>query len=284
MPVKSPAHSQFHAITVDLEDWYHVCAASKQRRDSFAMERVVFVTKSILELLHRHQSKATFFVLGSVAEQYPELIEEIARAGHEIASHGWSHRLVTELTPGVFADELLKTADLLERRTGKRPAGFRAPQWSLCPRRTPWAFEILAEQGYAYDSSLTPLAFVGDPSGPRIPHRIETQQGGLWEIPPLVTPTVFGNLPTGGGWGFRFFPEWLIRRTLFSRQRLGQPGVIFIHPRELDPDGPRIALNFLRSFLVYGPRTSSGPRLERLLESFRFRSLGELVSSWQSAS
>ncbi len=280
----APAHSLFHAITVDLEDWYHVCGVSRQTTNSSGMERIVPVTKSILGLLHRHQSKATFFVLGSVAEQYPELIENIAQHGHEIASHGWSHRLVTELTPDEFADELLRTADLLERQTGKRPAGFRAPQWSLCRRRTPWAFEILAQQGYTYDSSLTPLAFVGDAGGPRIPHRIETQAGVLWEIPPLVTPTPWGNLPTGGGWGFRVFPEWLLRQTLLADQRQGQPGVLFIHPRELDPDGPRIALNFLRSFLAYGPRASSEPRLERLLELFRFTTLEELVSSWQSAS
>lgn len=283
MPCQTLVSSPFHAITVDLEDWYHVCAVSKQTSFSSAMERIVPVTESLLDLLRRHRIKATFFILGSVAEQHPELIENIARHGHEIASHGWSHCLVTKLTPDAFADELLRTADLLERQTGKRPAGFRAPQWSLCRRRTPWAFEILAQQGYIYDSSLTPLAFVGNARGPRIPHRIGTKAGELWEIPPLVTPSLLGNLPTGGGWGFRFFPEWLIRQTLLGSQRLGQPGVLFIHPRELDPDGPRIALNVLRSFLAYGPRVSSEPRLTRLLELFRFKTLGELVSSWQSA-
>lgn len=280
MPSQLPAHSPYHGITVDLEDWYHVCGVPEPR-DLSGKERLPAATERLLRMFDRYQVKATFFILGSVAERSPELIEKIAQDGHEIASHGWSHRLVTELAPDQFADELVRTADLLQCQTGKRPSGFRAPQWSLCRKRTPWAFEILAQQGYAYDSSLTPLAFVGNSRGPRTPHTIETQAGTLWEIPPLVTPSLLGNLPTGGGWGFRVFPEWLVRQTLLSSQRLAQPGVLFIHPRELDPDGTRIALNFLRSFLAYGPRKSAEPRLERLLERFRFKTLGELVSSWQ---
>lgn len=275
--------TQQHAITVDLEDWFHVCAAA----DATALScesRVVPATSAVLELLQRQRVRATFFVLGSVAAQHPALIERIAEAGHELASHGWSHRLVFELQPDQFADELQRTADLVERLSGQRPTGFRAPRWSLCRRRTPWAFEILMQQGYRYDSSLTPLALIGDPEGPCGPHLIEVGQSRLWELPPMVTATPFGNLPTGGGWGFRFFPRRLISTTLQQYEQAGLPGVLFIHPRELDPQGPRLALGPLREFVTYGPRSSATGRLERLLTSFSFTTLGDLVRSWQPAS
>lgn len=280
-----PLHAQSHAITVDVEDWYHVCGFNTRFHDHPPeTARVSSATTKLLDLLREFSCKATFFVLGDIARLYPELVVAIAADGHEIASHGWSHSKVTDLAPEAFAEELDRTADLLEKLTGNRPKGFRAPQWSLCRSRTPWAFDMLAERGYVYDSSLAPLAYIGDPDGPRIPHRIETDHGTLWEIPPLTTPSLVGNLPTGGGWGFRFFPEWAIRQTLLTGQRNDNPGVFFVHPRELDPDGPRLALGLLRSFLAYGTRSSSETRLRRLLESFSFTTLDQLVSTCQSAS
>lgn len=272
-----------HAVTVDLEDWYHVCVETGVPEQAFAA-RVVEATGTVLELLQRHRVRATFFVLGSVAEQYPALIERIVEAGHELASHGWSHRLVVDLRPDQFGDELLRTADLIEQLSGQRPIGFRAPRWSLCRQQTPWAFDILIQQGYRYDSSLTPLAVIGDPHGPRGPHLITGEGGSLWELPPLVTATPWGNLPTGGGWGFRFFPQWLLRYTLRQYDEAGLPGVLFIHPRELDPQGPRLKLGLLRDFVTYGPRCSAAGRLDGLLSGFSFKPLGELVRTWQSAS
>jgi polysaccharide deacetylase family protein (PEP-CTERM system associated) len=273
-----------HAITVDVEDWFHVCGAEQAAGDLSGQGRVLHTTSLVLDLLRSCGVRGTFFVLGSVASRHPELAPLIVDAGHELASHGWSHRLVTALSAQEFADELLRTADLLEQQTGKRPEGFRAPRWSLSRQRTPWAFEILAQQGYRYDSSLTPLALIGDPSGPLLPHRIETAAGTLWEIPPLVTATPLGNLPTGGGWGFRFFPSAIIRHSLRACQRQGGSGVLFIHPRELDPDGPRLRLGLLREFATYGPRNSAAGRLAALMRSFSFLPLGEQVSTWQTAS
>ena len=273
-----------HALTVDVEDWFHVCGAEQAAGERSGQGRVLHTTALVLDLLRSCGVRGTFFVLGSVASRYPELAPRIVAAGHELASHGWSHRLVTELLPQEFGDELLQTADLLERQTGQRPRGFRAPRWSLSRQTTPWAFEILAQQGYRYDSSLTPLAMIGDPAGPRLPHRIETAAGTLWEIPPLVTATPLGNLPTGGGWGFRFFPLAMIRHTLQVYQRQGGPGVLFMHPRELDPDGPRLRLGLLREFATYGPQSSAAGRLAALMRSFSFRPLGEQVATWQTAS
>jgi len=269
-----------HAMTVDVEDWYHICGVNDYTvapRDTW---RVVRNIEKILALFDKNQCKATFFVLGSVAEAIPELVPMIAEKGHEIASHGWSHKLVTTLRPDEFRREVEHTADILEYQMGQRPVGFRAPRWSLCREKTPWAFEILAELGYRYDSSLTPLAAIGNASGPLYPHKIDTSCGPLWEIPPLVTSTQLGNLPTGGGWGFRFFPYLLVERTLHKYSDMGQPGVFFVHPRELDPEGPRIRLGILQSFLAYGLKQSSEERLMQLLRSFKFSTLKDMVSLW----
>lgn len=273
----------FAVLTVDLEDWYHVCGQTVPLAVQ-QQHRVLESTSKVLDLLQLVGVKATFFVLGAVAEQFPQLIELIAAQGHEIASHGWSHSLVTELTPTAFEDELERTASLLEQLTGQRPYGFRAPRWSLSRAATPWAFEVLARLGYRYDSSLTPLALIGDQKGPKGPYCVETSRGTLWEIPPLVTSTWWGNLPTGGGWGFRFFPVRIIQATMQAYLRNQQPAVLFLHPRELDPAGPRLALGRLREFATYGTRRSAAEPLTRLLQAFQFRTLGEQVALWQSAS
>ncbi|WP_298268508.1 polysaccharide deacetylase family protein [Geobacter sp.] len=272
-----------NALTIDVEEWFHVCGLPGEPAPLQGEERVVAAVERILSLLADCRARATFFVLGCVAEQHSALVPAIAAAGHEIASHGWSHRLVTGLTPAEFRDEVRRTGDLLERQTGRRPTGFRAPQWSLCRKRTPWAFPILREEGYRYDASLSPLPFVGNRRGPRGPHAIATPAGEIMEFPPLVTPTPFGNLPTGGGWGFRFFPERIIVATIGRLNRRGMPAVLFLHPREMDPAGPRLPLSPLRSFVAYGPRRSAEGRLRSLLGRFEFTTLAHLVDVWDTA-
>jgi polysaccharide deacetylase family protein (PEP-CTERM system associated) len=278
----SPANS----LTVDVEDWYHVCGRSRETAVPQEQWRVRPNVARILELLAACRVRGTFFVLGSLAEALPELVPSIAAAGHEVASHGWSHRLVPELGPAGFRDELRRTSAILTEQSGARPAGYRAPQWSLSAA-TPWAFQILAEEGYRYDASCSPLPFIGDPAGPRRPFRRPVPggpTGGLWEIPPLVTPTPLGNLPTGGGWGFRFFPLRFIERTITRLNREGAPAVLFLHPRELDPTGPRLALPPLRRFVTYGSRGDAAPRLRLLLGRRPFTTLIDLVDLWDSAS
>lgn len=272
-----------NALTIDVEEWFHVCGLPGGSAPPSGEARVVPAVERILSLLAECGVQATFFVLGCVAEQHPAVVPAIAAAGHEIASHGWSHRLVTDLTPAEFRDEIRRTGDLLERQTGRRPTGFRAPQWSLCRQRTPWAFPILREEGYRYDASLSPLPFVGNRRGPRGPHAIGTPAGMLMEFPPLVTPTPFGNLPTGGGWGFRFFPETVIAATVRRLNRRGMPAVLFLHPREVDPAGPRLPLPPLRSFVAYGPRYSAEGRLCSLLGRSEFTTLAHLVDVWDTA-
>ena len=268
---------------MDVEDWYHICGIGRQAAPPRHSWRVRDNLEKILALLERSRCRATFFMLGSVAESDPQLAPMISATGHEIASHGYSHTLVPDIGPQRFRDELLRTEQVLLEQTGQRPVGYRAPQWSLS-RGTPWVDDILAEHGYWYDSSRNPLPFVGDSSGPRHPFRIVTDHGSLWEIPPMVTPTRLVNLPTGGGWGFRLFPLAMIAATIERYQREEMPAVLYLHPREVDPDGPRLRLSPLKRFAAYGTRADATPRISALLERFRFTTLGEMVATWQSAS
>ncbi|GFO53911.1 polysaccharide deacetylase [Geomonas sp. Red276] len=270
-----------NALSIDIEDWYHGCCSRPVPAEFAGERRVRRNTELILELLAEFSVSATFFVLGSVAEGDPTLVPEIAGAGHEIASHGYSHALLPRLGPEGFRRELRLTAGIIEAQSGRQPVGFRAPQWSVAA--APWAFEILCEEGYLYDSSSSPLPFIGNRRGKVLPHLVETPKGAILEFPPLVTPAPLFNLPTGGGWGFRFFPSALVRRTVAGFNADGHPAVLFLHPRELDPEGPRLRLSPWRSFVSYGPRSSAAGMLRELLAAFPFTTLRELATTWRPA-
>jgi polysaccharide deacetylase family protein (PEP-CTERM system associated) len=273
-----------NVLTVDVEDWYHVCgpegASPVPPRSSWRVRRNL---ELILALLTEYSQRATFFMLGSVAESNPDLAPMICSAGHEIASHGYSHRLVTDLTPQEFRDELQVTERILKEQTGQRPFGYRAPRWSLSEQNG-WAFAILSEEGYRYDSSLNPLPFTGNSRGCRAPYPLGGEGTGLWEFPPMVTPSWIGNLPTGGGWGFRFFPLNMVCATIEALNSRDCPAVLYLHPRELDPAGPRLELSPFLRFVSYGGRTDAAPRIRELLGRYRFTTLKELVYEWQNAS
>lgn len=266
---------------MDVEEWFHICGVALENHVASAEWRVWSNIEKLLALFAEYKVRATFFILGCVAESLPGLVGRIAAGGHEIASHGYSHRMVTGLDPSSFREELKRTGEILERQSGQRPIGFRAPQWSLSAA-TPWAFEILHEEGYRYDSSLSPLPFVGNPAGPRIPFKMEMGQGAMLEFPPMVTPSLFGNLPTGGGWGLRVFPLRVIRKTIRQMNLSGAPAVLFLHPRELDPSGPRLRLGPLKNFVTYGPRTDLSGRLADIMGQFRFGTLKEMVDQWET--
>ena len=271
-----------NAITIDLEDWYHGCCTVTGPPVPAEKRRVRQNTERILALLAEYEVKATFFVLGSIAQEDPSLIPMIADLGHEIASHGYSHTLVTQLGPESFRDEVRRTSEIIERQTGQLPIGFRAPQWSLGPE-TPWALDILRQEGYRYDSSYNPLPIVGNRRGPRAPFALETCAGPILELPPMVTPSLIGNLPTGGGWGFRFFPLAMIRRTVQRLNAAGVPALLYVHPREMEAFGPRLPMSPMQSFVSYGPRIEATHRLRELLRNFRFQTLKEMATSWETA-
>lgn len=275
-----PVHVS-NALTIDVEDWYHVCGLADSPVIGRDQRRVRQAVERILTILSRSGVKATFFVLGSVAEEEPELVPMIAREGHEIASHGWSHKLVHQLSEQEFRAEIRRTGEILKAQGGKQPVGFRAPQWSVSRSSPPWIFSILQEEGYRYDSSMNPLPFVGDRRGERRPFQLETGRG-LVEFPPLVLQTIVGNLPVGGGWGFRFFPLAMVREAVKRMNRAGDPAVLYLHPREVDPGGPRLRLPPLKKFAAYGTRTDATERVGRLLREFQFTTLERLVSTWHS--
>lgn len=266
-----------NAITIDVEDWYHICGLKYEPDVPPALGRVRRNTEQILALLEEFGIRATFFILGCVARSDPDLAPLIAAGGHEIASHGYSHRLVSQLSAEEFRDEIQRTDLLLQQQTGLKPVGFRAPQWSLSLAKTPWAFEILAREGYRYDSSLNPLPLVGDSRGSRFPFRLSPLGGTMLEFPPLVARSMVGNLPVGGGWGFRLFPLEFVLHAVEAYNQTQQPAVLYLHPREMDPQGPRLSLSPLKSFSAYGTRSDAVSRLRTLFGRFSFTSLGELA-------
>ncbi|MBW2303534.1 MAG: polysaccharide deacetylase family protein [Deltaproteobacteria bacterium] len=262
-------------LTIDVEDWFHICGIENQLPESAwnrLEARVLPNTRKILDLLHEFRARATFFVLGYVAEREPDLIREIKARGHEIATHGFHHRRVYTQSPDQFREDLVRALEVLSEITGSPAEGFRAPEWSIRDDSL-WALEILAGEGIRYDSSMAPLPVIGNPSYPTSPHRRMTRVGALWEFPPLVRETPFLNLPIGGGWGLRVFPYSLIRAAIRGLNRRGYPAVIFLHPREFDPRPPRIPLPLSRRFVLNARVKSTPERMRRLLEDFSFTSV-----------
>jgi polysaccharide deacetylase family protein (PEP-CTERM system associated) len=232
----------------------------------------------VLELLGDAGATGTFFVVGWVAERCPDLVRRIAAAGHEVASHGWWHRRVGDCTPDEFRAEVRDSRALLEDLSGRPVRGFRAPSFSIGPGRE-WAFDVLVEEGYEYDSSLFPIRRpgYGDPGAPRVPHVVRRQAGEILEIP-MATAEVGGvRIPVAGGAYLRHLPLGVTRRGLHALADAGVPGMFYVHPWELDPGQPRLRVSPLTRWRHYGGLSSVRERLELLLREFRFTS----VEAWR---
>lgn len=268
-------------LTVDVEDWFHVCGVDELIPEAIwphLESRVTINTVKILDVLSQNRVKATFFVLGFVAERHPGLIKKIERAGHEIATHGYAHRRVYTMTPDTFRQDLKRAVSIISEITGAPIKGYRAPEWSIRDDSL-WALDILQQEGFEYDSSMAPLPIIGNPDYGTIPYRLTLNQGDLWEFPPLVATTPLINLPLGGGWGLRIFPYNLIRSTIKKLNKHGQPALIYLHPREFDLDSPRVRLPWTKRFVLYARFEKAGKRLHRLLEDFRFASVSTLLKT-----
>ncbi len=266
-------------LTVDVEEWFHVCGV----RGPLAPERwpdlpsrVEFTTDLTLDLLARRGVTATFFVLGSVAERHPGLVARIVSAGHEVASHGFSHRRVYELDEASFAEEIARANRAIERAGAPRPIGFRAPEWSINDR-APWGLAVLARTGFRYDSSMSPLRIVGNPDYPQAPHRRDTAHGALVEIPPLVGRWFGQQYPLGGGWGLRMSRPSTVIREIEARNRQGEPATLFVHPWELDPEPPRASLPPALRFSHYFRLSGFAERLDEILSRAAFGPVGRWV-------
>lgn len=266
-------------LTIDVEDWYHICGVDKLIPEKVWPQlesRVTNSTRKILDILSKKSVEATFFVLGFVAEKHPELVREIDAAGQEIAVHGYAHRHVYAMSPESFRQDLKRATNVISEITGRPVKGYRAPEWSIRDDSL-WALEILRQEGYEYDSSMAPLPIIGNQNYTATPYKRRLSQGHIWEFPPLVATTTMINLPVGGGWGLRVFPFNLIRASIQNLNNKGYPGLIFLHPREFDSNNPRVKLPFVKKFVLEARFERTEKRLDRLLDEFRFTSISNFL-------
>jgi polysaccharide deacetylase family protein (PEP-CTERM system associated) len=277
-----------NALTIDLEDYYQVTAfagaSGALGRDSH-VSRIEQNTVKLLDLLASANCKATFFVLGCVAERYPALVQQIARVGHEIACHSHLHRLVYSLTPTEFRADTQRAKELLENATGTPVRGYRAPSFSIT-HDTPWAFEILAGLGFTYDSSIFPVKHMnyGMPNGPRFPFRVKTSSGPVVEFPMPTVALGPARSPFGGGAYFRLLPYWYTRWGIdYINRRENQPVCVYLHPWELDTEQPRMRGSLTAKARHYFGLRGTETKLRRLLAEVEFSSLGSIVGDFNPA-
>jgi polysaccharide deacetylase family protein (PEP-CTERM system associated) len=230
-------------------------------------------TRWLLEVLEERRIKATFFILGHLAHDSPDLVRSIHRAGHEIASHGWGHQRLHGLTPVTFREDVASSKHALEDLTGQEVLGYRAPTFSIV-RRTAWAIDVLAELGFLYDSSIYPVRHdrYGVPDAPRSPYLVEGPSHSLLEIPPLTWRLPGVNLPAAGGGYFRLYPPFVMERAIQQAWRSGShpAAMLYFHPWEFDPDQPKLPLRRLSRFRTYVGIKTSRRRLAALLDLHQF--------------
>ncbi|MCC7387041.1 MAG: DUF3473 domain-containing protein [Deltaproteobacteria bacterium] len=270
-----PASTQVNALTVDVEEYFTVQnldgVVPRERWPAQPL-RADRQTRRLLDLFEAHQVRATFFVLGWVAERHPSLVREIHRRGHEIAAHSYWHRLVYELTPEEFRADLRRVRELLEDLIGETVRGYRAPTYSVTERSL-WAHTILAEEGFRYSSSIFPIAHdrYGIPTYSRFPIEIDVGSGTIWEFP-LTTLRVRGkNLPIAGGGYLRLLPARSVATALaWVNRQEQQPAILYLHPWEIDPEIPRFRQSFLRDTRGYIGLGGMLDKLDYLLSVLRF--------------
>jgi len=272
-----------NALTIDVEDYFQVAALSKavSTDDWNSMEyRAEANTDRLLELFDSKSTKATFFILGWVAERSPGLVRRIQSAGHEIASHGYSHQLVYSQTPEVFREETRRSKRILEDISGVPITGYRAASYSIT-QASRWALDILCEEGFTWDSSIFPVRHdrYGMPGTPRWPHTLTADGGGQLAEFPLSTLQFPGyTLPIAGGGYFRLFPYWFSQWGLGSLNRQGKPFVFYLHPWEIDPGQPKVDVTGLSKFRHYNNLDVCEARLTRLLDRFNFSTMGQVLA------
>ena len=260
-----------NSLTVDVEEWFHICGVDALRPDRWPQlpSRVESNTRLVLDELNHAGITGTFFVVGWVATRYPALVEAIRAAGHQVGSHSFWHRRVYELDSELFATDLQDSVDALRAAGVAEVTAFRAPEWSI-NRRSEWALDVLARQGFRIDASMAPLRIVGDVSFPREPSIRSTPSGPILEMPPLVADRFGHVMPMGWGWGLRMSAPARVLREIERANRQGRPAVLTIHPWELDPDPPRITLPARLRFAHYFRLDGFRERLRTILHSARF--------------
>ena len=274
-----------NALTIDVEDYFQVTAferyVTRDRWDEYP-RRVESNTLRVLDFLDVKNIKATFFILGWVAERCPSLIREIARRGHEIACHGYGHELVYVIGPEKFRGDVRRAKNLLEDICGERVFGYRAPSYSITGKSL-WALDILVEEGFSYDSSIFPIVhdIYGIPGGERFPHDIETRAGKIKEFPISTIPLKICNrefrLPIAGGGYLRLIPAPLVRNAInYINTREGQPAVVYFHPWEIDPCQPHIQSGLKSRFRHYLNLERMEAKIKYLLNNINFSAVRDI--------
>jgi len=275
---------RFHHFTVDVEEYFHPTALESfipsASWDGLPRRSPELVPR-ILDHLAERDARGTFFVLGWLAEKEPGVVKRIASEGHEVASHGWSHRRVTHMEPMSFRDEVGRSRVLLEDLTGKPVVGYRAPSFSILPGLE-WAFDVLLEEGYRYDSSVFPVRVhptYGYPDAKPDPHVLERTSGRLAEIPPATLRVGGLRLPAAGGAYLRFFPVMLVNAALLSAAKRGHPGTVYVHPWEFDRDMPPVPGPWLTQLRMHGGIRHLWRRIAALTRRHRFRPMCETADA-----
>jgi polysaccharide deacetylase family protein (PEP-CTERM system associated) len=267
-------------LTVDVEDWFHILDVGGPQIEEWDSlpSRVEQNFMRLLDLFSEKKATSTCFFLGWVAERFPHLVKEAVRRGHEIASHGYAHRLTNELTREQFYDDVLRARLVLEEITGAPVFGYRAPGFSMAE----WIFDTLAEAGYRYDSSIFPASHGhgGRPNAPREFHAIPCRNGQvLFEFPITVSNVLGKRVCVSGGGYLRLFPYWFIRRKSREMVDEGCPVVFYIHPREIDPEHPRLPMNAVRRFKSYVNIAATESKISRILDDFRVTTFQQYLIS-----
>jgi len=275
-----------NALTIDVEDYFQVNAFARQIRfdqwGSYPL-RVGDNTRRILDLLDEFGIKATFFILGWVAERLPQLVLDIHARGHEVGSHGYGHQLIYSIGPDVFRTDVQRAKNILETITGAPVNGYRAPSYSIT-RQSLWALDILIEEGFAYDSSIFPVYHdtYGMPDAPRFPHVISRPAGSIREFPLTTYPVRWGTkeyrLPIAGGGYLRLLPAELLRRGIQAiNRREGKPAVLYFHPWEIDPGQPRIKAGLKSCFRHYLNLARTETKIRHLLKTIKFSCMADVL-------
>lgn len=276
-------------LSFDVEEHHRIEAARglpiSAGQEEHYRRRMDHSTRWLLEQLAARNLRATFFIVGQIAEHNPSLIRAIHAAGHEVASHSWDHQRVHNFTPETFREDVRRSKDALEQVTGAAVVGFRAPTFSVV-RQTAWALDVLAELGMRYDSSIYPVRHdrYGVPDAPRWPFRVRGRTHSLLELPPATWRVLGTNLPVGGGGYFRLFPPIVMRRGIAQTMRHGQPPVVvlYFHPWEFDPEQERLPLRRLNRFRTYVGLSRSRRRLMALLDRHEFQRAVDVVDALDS--
>lgn len=269
-------------LSVDVEEWFHPEALQARfPREQWAQQpaRVEQNVESLLELFDTHHVQATFFTLAWVARAHPEMIRKICDAGHEIASHGSFHKMVTKMTPGEFRSDLGDSIKILEDISGQKVLGFRAPTFSVI-RETFWSWEIMLELGLKYDSSVYPIWHdrYGVPDAPRKRYTALKKDGRELIEFPMSTLSLFGKrLPFGGGGYLRIFPEGFTKMAIAKINKEGLPAIMYMHPWEFDSDQPRLELGKIQTWRHYYNIPANRQKLSGLLHRFKWTSFKNIL-------